>query len=138
MSGIETIFRQLQAASQKQPAGQGYHIDMLSGESGVARLILDDPAAMPIFLWVTGQELLCVTYLMQEDEVKPESRCQMLEAMLGMNIPMHLSSFGKFDRHFVLFGALSVDSSVEIILQDIHALGANALEALEAMATYLK
>ena len=73
-----------------------------------------------------------------EDEVKADSRTQLLEEMLELNIPMPLSSFSRIGDRYVIFGALSINSSIEDIGYEIITLTENAVEAITALEDYLK
>ena len=87
---------------------------------------------------VTDTQILCITYLFTEDEVKADSRTQLLEEMLELNIPMPLSSFSRIGDRYVIFGALSINSSIEDIGYEIITLTENAVEAITALEDYLK
>ena len=67
-----------------------------------------------------------------------DSRAEMLEEMLELNIPIPLSSFAKIGDRYVIFGALAVDSSIEDICHEIITLSENAVEAISALEEFLK
>ena len=41
-----------------------------------------------------GEQTLCLTYLWDEAQIKSDGRTEMLSALLEMNVPLPLSSFG--------------------------------------------
>ena len=92
---------------------------------------------LPSFVSVTDTQILCITYLFTEDEVKPESRTELLEEMLELNIPMPLSSFAKLGDRYVVFGALAVNSDIEDICHEIITLTENAVESIDALEEFL-
>ena len=55
-----------------------------------------------------------------------------------MNIPMPLSAFAKVEDKYVVFGALSINSTLEDIELEIVTLSDNSLEVISEMDTYLK
>ena len=61
----------------------------------------------------------------------------MNKTMLAANISIPLSSFALVDDQYVIYGALSVNSSLEDIVHDIEVLSSNTIEAIDAMSDYL-
>ena len=117
----------------------GYQLECqpIPGEVGVLQITVGDFDELPTYLSVTDTQILCVTYLFTEEEVKSESRSEMLEEMLELNIPMPLSAFSKVGDRYVVFGALSTNSSIEDICHELITLTENAIEALEALEEFL-
>ena len=78
------------------PSINGYQFQgkLISSETDVLQLNVsfrDDE--LPVYLTVTDQQILCIVYLWKDAEIKPESRNELMESMLELNIPMPLSSF---------------------------------------------
>jgi uncharacterized protein YjfI (DUF2170 family) len=61
----------------------------------------------------------------------------MNHAMLAANISIPLSAFAKIDTQYVIYGALSVESSLNDIVHELDVLASNTIEAIEAMQAYL-
>ena len=118
---------------------EGYDFDCqpIPGETEVLQITLWEFEELPTYVSVTDTQILCITYLFTEDEVKPESRTEMLEEMLELNIPMPLSSFAKLGDRYVVFGALSINSSIEDICHEIVTLTENAVESIDALEEFL-
>lgn len=118
----------------------GYSFDCLpiSGEVDVLQVVVGDLEEFPVYVYVTETQMLCVTYLWTESEVRQEKRTEMLESMLDMNIPIPLSSFGKISERYVLYGATRRDSSFESVVTEIVTLSENAVDAISAMEEFLK
>ena len=117
----------------------GYQLECqpIPGEIDVLQITVGDFDELPTYVSVTDTQILCVTYLFTEDEVKPESRSDMLEAMLELNIPIPLSSFAKIGDRYVIFGSLSNTSGIEDICLEIITLTENAVEAITALEDFL-
>ena len=79
-----------------------------------------------------------ICYLWGEDEVRPDGKLEMLEAMLDMNIPMPLSSFGRIDDKYAVFGAVALSTSVEDLALELVMLSDNAIDAIDALSDYLR
>lgn len=135
---ITELAKTLNAINGDSPTGFEFDCQPIPGDIEVLQITLSGRDEIPIFLSVTDEQIICISYLWDEAEVKPETRSQMLEAMLDMNIPMPLSSFAKIEDKFVVFGALSIHSQLDDIVHELIVLSDNSLEAIEAMTEYLK
>lgn len=98
---------------------------------------LEDREEFPIYVTVDESQVLCICYLWTEEEVIKERRGEMLDAMLTMNVPMPLSSFGKVGAQYLIFGALSNRVDIDDILEELDVLSSNTLIAVEEMADFL-
>ena len=116
--------------------GYGLAVTNLDGEDAL-EVVVEDRVEFPILVWFDGEQLLAVTYLWDESQVRPDSRTEMLAALLELNIPLQLSSFGKIRDRYVLFGALSATSTLDHITTELEVLSDNTLEAIEIIAPYL-
>ncbi len=132
---IATHLNQLQDDTET-----GYNFDCtpILGEIDVLQVEVIGREEIPIFISISDNQILCIAYLWGEDEVKSEMQGNMMEAMLEMNIPMPLSAFAKVEDKFVVFGALSINSSLDDIELEIVTLSDNSLEVISEMDTYLK
>lgn len=104
----------------------------------VLRVCIEGREEMPVFVTISPSQVLCICYLWTEEEIKPERRADMLEAMIDLNISIPLSDFGRIGRHYVIYGSLAVDARMEDIALDVAMVSDNAVEALEVFADYLK
>lgn len=118
--------------------GYQFECQPIPGETEVLQITVGDFDELPTYVSVTDTQILCITYLFTDEEVKPESRSEMLEEMLELNIPIPLSSFAKIGDRFVIFGALSNSSSLEEVGHEIITLTENAVESITALEDYLK
>lgn len=122
------------------PLHQGYDFEChpIPGEVELLQISLAGREEIPIFVSVTDEQILCISYLWGENEIKTESRSKMLDSMLSMNLPIPLSAFSKIDDQYVLFGALSVNSRMEDLVHELIVLSDNSLDVIEAYSEYLK
>ena len=111
--------------------------ELITGEVEMLKVDIQDREEYPAFITMDEAQILCTTYLWREAEIRPETRAELLEAMLIMNLPMPLSSFGKVGDQYLIFGAMSVTSSVEEVQHELCVLSDNTLSAIEAMRDYL-
>lgn len=114
----------------------GFRFMTSAGEDAV-EVVVEDREEFPILVSADDEQVLCLTYLWDEAQVKSDGRTEMLSALLEMNVPLPLSSFGKIGDRYVLFGALAANSSIEDVINELEILSDNTLEAIEMVAPYL-
>ena len=107
------------------------------GEQDVLQVIVDGNDELPIFVTQTEEQLVCISYLFKESEVKAELVAELNEALLRLNVPVPLSAFAKIDEQYAIFGALAVSSSIDEITHELVTLADNAIDALDAVTMYL-
>ncbi|GLX82512.1 YjfI family protein [Thalassotalea eurytherma] len=134
---IHKIADHLNTLADNSDTGLVFDCQPISGEVDVLQISVIGREELPIFVSVTDDQILCITYLWGEDEVKPGSLAEMHTSMLEMNIPMPLSSFSKIGDKYVIFGALSMSSSFHDIEHELAVLSNNALEVIDDMGEYL-
>jgi uncharacterized protein YjfI (DUF2170 family) len=134
---IHTIADHLNSLADNSDTGMDFDCQPISGEVDVLQITLLGREELPIFLSVTDDQILCISYLWGADEVKADSVNTMHESMLEMNIPMPLSSFSKIGDKYVVFGALSINSTFDDIEHELAVLSNNALEVIDDMSDYL-
>ncbi len=137
MVDLNTLAHQL--AEQGGDATRGFPFDVnpIPGEVEVLQILVEDREELPIFVSASEEQILCIAYLFKHEEVQSGNVDAMNKAMLAANISIPLSSFALVEDQYVIYGALSVHSSVEDIVHEIEVLSSNTLEAIEAMRDYL-
>ena len=104
----------------------------------VMRIVIDGRDELPVFVTGSATQTLCICYLWTEDEIKPERRSEMMEAMMDLNIAIPLSNFGRIAGRYVIYGSLAHDADAESIATDVAMVADNALEALNVFSDFLK
>ena len=135
---IHTIANHLNDLGDNSQTGLRFDCYPINGEVEVLQVNIVGREEIPVFVSVTDNQVLCISYLWGEDEVNQERRLDMLETMLELNIPMPLSSFAKIDDKYVVYGALSVQSNMQEIEQELSVLSDNCLEVIDEMVDFLK
>jgi uncharacterized protein YjfI (DUF2170 family) len=134
---IHIIADHLNSLADNSDTGMNFDCQPISGEVDVLQITILGREELPVFVSVTDDQILCISYLWGSDEVKADSLGAMHESMLEMNIPMPLSSFSKIGDKYVIFGALSINSSFDDIEHELAVLSNNALEVIDDMSDYL-
>lgn len=109
----------------------------IPGALTVVQVVIGGREELPIFITASASQILCLCYLWTEKEIVAAKRLELFELMLTLNPSIPLSSFGRVDDRYVLFGALAHDSRTDDIASEIAALSDNAIDALEALSGYL-
>ena len=134
---IHKIADHLNTLADNSLTGMTFDCQPISGEVDVLQITIVGREELPIFVSVTEDQILCITYLWGVEEVKPDCLGQMHESMLEMNIPMPLSSFSKIGDKYVVFGALSIGSSFDDVEHELTVLSNNAIEVIDDMSDLL-
>ena len=135
---IHTIADHLNSLADNSDTGLSFDCQPISGEVDVLQISIIGREELPVFVSVTEDQILCISYLWGAEEVKPECVNAMHESMLEMNIPMPLSSFSKIGDKYVVFGALSINSSFADVEHELAVLSNNAIEVIDDMSDYLR
>jgi uncharacterized protein YjfI (DUF2170 family) len=120
-----------------QQEGNGFESFLISGEQDVLQVVVEGFDEMPIFVTVTDEQMLCISYLFGQDELKEGVADELNATLLRLNVPMPLSSFAVIDDKYTIFGSLSVNSSFDDIAHELVTLADNAIDALETIEEYL-
>lgn len=132
---LTALARELQGSVTDE--GIALSTELVSGEMPMVKVTVRDREEFPIYLTLDEEQILCTTYLWRENEIDPDKRVDLLEAMLTMNLPMPLSSFGKVGGQYLIFGAMAVGSRLGDVTHEIATLSDNTLNAVEAMIPFL-
>ncbi|EIJ43505.1 hypothetical protein BegalDRAFT_2664 [Beggiatoa alba B18LD] len=117
--------------------GLVFSTELMPGDVDVLILTLGDREEFPIYITVDESQILCITHLWTETEVNPAKKMDLLDALLTLNIPIPLSSFSKIGQQYVIFGALSIHSSLDQVIEEVDTLSDNTLTAVEELSAYL-
>ncbi len=138
MVEIATLANELAKEGKNPEEGFTFEVNPIPGDVEVLQIIIEDREELPIFLSASSDQILCIAYLFRQEEVNENEVSEMNRAMLTANISVPLSAFGILDDHYVIYGALATQSSLQEIVHELEVLSSNALDAIEAMSDYLK
>ena len=80
---IHKIADHLNGLGDKSETGLNFDCQPIAGEVDVLQITIIGREELPVFLSVTEDQILCITYLWGEDEVIKEKRTQMLGSNAG-------------------------------------------------------
>jgi uncharacterized protein YjfI (DUF2170 family) len=117
--------------------GYTFECQSIDGEVEVLQIEMAGFDGFPVFITQTNIQIICIIYLWSEAEIIEESRLEMLEMMLDTSISIPLSSYARVGDRYVLFGALSVSSDFDKVVEEVVTLNENALDVVSAMEGFL-
>ncbi len=120
-----------------QHEGTGFESFLISGEQDVLQVIVEGFDELPIYVTVTDEQMLCISYLFAENELKDGVSAELNATLLKLNVPMPLSSFAIIEDKYSIFGSLSVNSTFDDIAHELVTLADNAIDALESIEEFL-
>lgn len=130
--------RHLDTLTAALMGGVSVQLQPMTGEVPVLQVSIEGREELPIFITCSDAQIICLCYLWTDDEVRPERRAEMMETMLDLSPSVPLSAFGRVGGRFVLVGALSRSARPEDVAHEIAVLSDNALDALDALAEFLR
>ena len=117
--------------------GYTFECQSIDGEVEVLQVELGGFDGFPVYITQTNIQIICIIYLWSEAEIIEQSRVEMLEMMLDTSISIPLSSYARVGDRYVLFGALSVSSDFDKLVEEVVTLNENALDVVSAMEDFL-
>ncbi len=118
--------------------GYTFECQNIEGEVEVLHIEMCGFDGFPVFVTKTNSQIICIIYLWSESEIMANSRVEMLEMMLDTSISIPLSSYARVGDRYVLFGALSVSSDFDKLVEEVVTLNENALDVVTAMEDFLQ
>jgi uncharacterized protein YjfI (DUF2170 family) len=112
-------------------------VGSMPGEVPVIEVSFPTADRLPIYVTDADSQLLCISYLWRDADVKPKQRGKLLETLLDLNPSVPLSAFGRIGEHFVLVGALSPAATPEDMALELATLSDNGRDALATLSDFL-
>jgi uncharacterized protein YjfI (DUF2170 family) len=91
-----------------------------------------------IHVVMTKKQILTVTPLFSADEVPTEKVNELNSLLLRVSPAVPLSSVGLQDNNYILFGAMSVNTTIENIAHELEVQAENTIDVLETISPLLK
>lgn len=120
-------------------ASERAELELIDGIAPALHIVMNEFGDLPIFVTVSGEQILVESLLWSVTEVK--NIAQFNEAILRTHkyFPLSTISLDKIDGDdcYHMFGALSSTSSLQNIVFEIEILASNVIQATEAYADFL-
>ncbi len=135
MNNLQELSSQISNFEYK---GHQFSCLTIEGEYNVLRVEVSDLEEMPIFLTITEAQILCISYLFNNNEIHQDKIPELNQYLLELSVPMPLSAFAIVDEYYAIFGALSCGSTLESIADELVTLAANSSDSLQALEEFIK
>lgn len=130
------IYTQLSATEEVQNGEMV--ISTIEGDTPIIQAVMQDVDEFPVMITVGEEQILAIVNLWTVDEIKDGKKDELNEYLLRLNMPVSLSAFSIINDQYVLYGALSVNSNISEVVEEISTLTSNVIEALESCKEYLR
>lgn len=114
-------------------------VELIDGVSPVLHIVMYEYGDLPIFLSVSGEQIIVESMLWAVDDVKDVAKFN--EAVLRTHkyFPLSTISLDSLDGEdsYHMFGALSSTSSLQNVIFEIETLASNVIQATEAYSEFL-
>jgi len=113
-------------------------VSTIAGDTPVIQAVMQDVDEFPVMISVGEEQIIAIVNLWTADEIIDGKKADLNEYLLRLNMPVPLSAFSIINNQYVLFGALSVNSNISEVIEEISTLTNNVMEALETCREYLR
>jgi len=113
-------------------------VSTIAGDTPIIQAVMQDMDEFPVMISVGEQQIMAIVNLWTADEIIDGKKDELNDYLLRLNMPVPLSSFSIINNQYVLFGALSVNSNISEVIEEISTLTNNVMEALETCREYLR
>ena len=121
----------------KTQEGLAIQAEVVDADEGLVKVELEDRAEFPIMIELSDDQITAVANLWDQGDVKEGMEAEMMNVMLSMNIALPLSAFAKTGSTYQLFGAMSVNTVMTNVVEEIAVLSDNTLAVFDALGEYL-
>jgi uncharacterized protein YjfI (DUF2170 family) len=137
MSKVTTDDLMAQLSATEEVTNGEIVITKIDGETPVIQAVVQDVDEFPIMVTVGDDQILAIADLWGADEVLDGKTNELNAVLLRANLPVPLSSFSIMGERYVIFGALSVNSDITEVVEEIISLANNTVDALDFCQEYL-
>jgi len=137
MSKVTTDDLMAQLSATEEATNGEIVITKIDGDTPVIQVVVQDVDEFPIMVTVGDEQILAIADLWGSDEVLDSKTNELNAVLLRANLPVPLSSFSIMGERYVIFGALSVNSDITEIVEEITSLASNTVDALDFCKEYL-
>jgi len=122
-------------AGSAQAAAGDLSVEVVE-DADALRIVMHSQGDLDLLLSVSGEQIMVSVVLVPAEEIT--DRAAFERSALRINKLIPLSTFGIVEidgeEHYELFGSLSAASSLDVIIEEIETLAANAIDAAALIA----
>ncbi len=120
------------------PEGLPIRAEVIDADNEIVKIEVEEREEFPIVLEIDEDQMTAVVNLWNQSEVKQGLEAEMMSVMLSMNVALPLSAFAKTEGTYQLFGAMSTNTVMDNVVEEISVLSDNTLQVIDALGEYLK
>ena len=125
-------------AEHTSEEGSGFSVSATNNDDiSMLTIIREDMEEFAILVTASDTQLLFNVALFDSAQIIEGQTAALNEMMLELNIAMPLSSFALVGGIYSIFGAMSVNSEVKQIQEEVTVLSENIMDALEVCQEFL-
>lgn len=116
-------------------------IELIQGASATMHICMHEYGDLPLFINVSGEQILVEAVLFSVDEVQDKALFNELVLRTHKYFPLStisLDKIGDEGEYYQMFGSLSSTSSLQDVLIEIELLASNVIQATEAYSEFFK
>lgn len=132
---LNEVVAALNIATTKE--GLAIRAEVVDVGDEIIKIEVEEREEFPIMLDIDDDQITAIVNLWSQHEIKEGAEAEMMSVMLSMNVALPLSAFAKTEGIYQLFGAMSANTVMENIVEEINVLSDNTLEVLDALGDYL-
>lgn len=115
-------------------------IELIDGIEASLHIVMHEVGDLPVFLTVSGEQIIVESVLWSVDEVTDQARFNETVLRTHKYFPLStisLDSVGRASDYYHMFGSLSSASILPNIVFEIEVLASNVIQATEAYSEFL-
>jgi hypothetical protein len=132
---INEVVAALNAATTEE--GLAIQAEVVNRDDSLVKVELAEREEFPIMIEFGEDQITVIANLWDQNDVKPGMEAEMMNVMLSMNIALPLSAFAKTGKTYQLFGAMSMNTMMANVVEEITALSDNTIAVFDALSEYL-
>lgn len=118
-------------------SGMKFSAEIVDDE--VLQIVVDDREEFPVFVTIDDGQILCVSNLWNQSEIREGSENELNKILLELNLPVPLSAFAiTRGGQYSIYGSLAPTSIIDNVIREVEALSDNTLSAIEEFSEYLQ
>lgn len=133
----ETLYQTLQKAELF--LDEHASIELIEGVSATMYVTMHDYGDLPIYISVSGEQILVESVLFSVDEVQDKQMFNELILRTHKYFPLSaisLDNLGEDGEYYQMFGSLSSTASLQDVIIEIELLASNVIQATEAYSEF--
>lgn len=110
----------------------------LSPDAETLQVVCESDPDSSIVVIVSEEQIISISPLFDRDDIDADLLAKLDHTLLGLNPVIPLSSIGLQENVYILFGAMSVNTSIENIAHELAVQADNVTDVLASLENYFE